>query len=128
MSEKKMTKKDFYNKIKTHMADFADVVEFCDNEIANLDNKALKAKERAAKKAAAGDALTDAILEVLSADAKTNADILEMLDVDEDVTVSKVAYRTNQLAKNGKAVKTEVAVADENGKNRKLVAYTAVGE
>ena len=121
---KKMTKKDFYTLIADAMADNADVVAFCEKEIAALDHKAEKAKERAAAKAAEGDALTDAILAVLTEEAMTNAEILAKLD-GEGLTVNKVAYRTNKLAQDGKAVKCEVTVADDNGKNRKLVAYTA---
>lgn len=119
-----MTKKDFYTLIADAMADNADVVAFCEKEIAALDHKAEKAKERAAAKAAEGDALTDAILAVLTEEAMTNAEILAKLD-GEGLTVNKVAYRTNKLAQDGKAVKCEVTVADDNGKNRKLVAYTA---
>lgn len=109
--------------IKDAMADNADVVAFCDKEIAALDNKATKAKERAAAKAAEGDALTDAILAVLNENPMTNAEILEKVG-GEDVSVNKIAYRANKLVADGKAVKTEVVVADANGKNRKLVAYT----
>ncbi len=123
-----MTEKDFYNTIKDAMADNADVVAFCDKKIAALDNKAAKAKERAAKKAAEGDAITEAIVAVLTAEAQTNADILDQIETDEDVTVAKIAYRTDKLAKAGRAVKTEVIVADDNGKKRKLVAYTAAAE
>ena len=123
MTDKKMTKKDYFNMIKDAMADNADVVAFCEKEIAALDNKAVKAKERAAKKAAEGDALMEAIAAVLGNEPMTNADILEAID--EDVTVNKVAYRTNALVKAGRAVKTEVTVPAENGgKARKLVAYT----
>lgn len=124
MTDKKMTKKDYFNMIKDAMADNADVVAFCEKEIAALDNKAVKAKERAAKKAAEGDALMEAIAAVLGDEPMTNADILEAIN-EEDVTVNKVAYRTNALVKAGRAVKTEVTVpAEDGGRARKLVAYT----
>ena len=125
MTDKKMTKKDFYNMIKDAMADNADVVAFCEKEIAAIDHKAVKAKERAAAKAAEGDALMDAIAAVLTDEPMTNADILAAI-ADEEATVNKIAYRTNALAKAGRAVKTEVTVAaEEGGRARKLVAYTA---
>ncbi len=124
MTDKKMTKKDFYNMIKDAMADNADVVAFCEKEIAAIDHKAVKAKERAAAKAAEGDALMDAIAAVLTDEPMTNADILAAI-ADEEATVNKIAYRTNALAKAGRAVKTEVTVAaEEGGRARKLVAYT----
>ena len=125
MTDKKMTKKDFYNMIKDAMADNAEVVAFCEKEIAAIDHKAVKAKERAAAKAAEGDALMDAIAAVLTDEPMTNADILAAI-ADEEATVNKIAYRTNALAKAGRAVKTEVTVAaEEGGRARKLVAYTA---
>jgi len=120
----KMTKRDLYNVIKNAMADNADVVAFCDKELAALDHKAEKAKERAAKKAAEGDALMDAVAAVLTDKPMTNADILAVI-TDEEATVNKIAYRANALVKAGRAVKTEVTVpAEEGGKARKLVAYT----
>lgn len=124
MTDKKMTKKDFYNMIKDAMADNADVVAFCEKEIAAIDNKAAKAKERAAAKAAEGDALMDAIAAVLTDEPMTNADILAAI-ADEEATVNKIGYRTNMLAKTNRAVKTEVVIpAEEGGRARKLVAYT----
>lgn len=117
-----MTKKDFYNKIKTLVTD-TDVIDFCDKEIAALDAKAAKAKERAAKKAAAGDALLDAIAAVLTDEPMTLTDIVDALGMD-GVTVNKVSARGATLVANGLAVKTEVAVPDADGKNRKRVAYT----
>ena len=117
----KMTKKDFYNKIKTLVTD-TDVIDFCDKEIATLDAKAAKAKERAAKKAAAGDALLDAIAAVLTDEAMTLTDIVDALDMD-GVTVNKVSARGATLVDNGLAVKTEVVVAGADGKNHKRVAY-----
>lgn len=124
MTDKKMTKKDYFNMIKDALADNADVVAFCEKEIAALDHKAVKAKERAAAKAAEGDALMDAIAAVLTDEPMTNADILAAI-ADEEATVNKIAYRTNMLAKSNRAVKTEVTIpAEEGGRTRKLVAYT----
>ena len=44
----------------------ADVVEFCQDQIADLDKKAAKAKERAAAKKAESDELTDLVYSVLT--------------------------------------------------------------
>jgi len=124
----KMTKRDLYNVIKNAMADNADVVAFCDKELAALDHKAEKAKERAAKKAAEGDALMDAVAAVLTDKPMTNADVLTAMfekGLVTECSVNKVAYRTNALAKAGRAVKTEVTVPGEEGaRARVLVAYT----
>ena len=121
MTEKKMTKKDYFNLIKDAMADNADVVAFCEKEIAAIDNKAVKAKERAAKKAAEGDALKDAVQAALTDEPMTAAEIVEKSG--GEATVGKVQYRANALVKDGAAAKGEVVVEDENGKARKLVGY-----
>ena len=120
----KMTKKDFYNVIKDAMADNADVVAFCDNEIALLEKKAAKAKATAAAKKAEGDALTDAVFAVLTDEVQSTADIAAQID-GPDVTVAKVSYRLTQLVKNGKAVKSEIQIPAADGvKARKIAGYT----
>ena len=96
---------------------------FAKNEIALLDAKAAKAKERAAVKRAEGDALTDAVREALTEEAATIADIAARIE-GEDVTVGKVQFRLNQLAKNGEAIKGEITIpATEGSKARKVVSY-----
>ena len=120
----KITRKDYFNMIKAALADNADIVAFCDKEIAAIDHKADKARERAAIKAQEPDTLMDAVLAVLTNEPMTNADILAAI-ADEDVSVNKIAYRANALVKAGKALKTEVTIpATDEHKARKLVAYT----
>lgn len=96
---------------------------FCENEIALLDKKAEKAKERAATKRAEGDALTDAVRGALTGEFKSIADIAARIE-GEDVTVAKVQYRLGQLAKNGEAVKEQITIPGSEGqKARKVMAY-----
>lgn len=45
--EKKMTKKEMFSMIKAILADNAEVVAFCDNEIALLDKKSASKKAKA---------------------------------------------------------------------------------
>lgn len=96
---------------------------FCENEIALLDKKAEKAKERAATKRAEGDALTDAVRGALTGEFESIADIAARIE-GEDVTVSKITYRLTQLAKNGEAVKEQITIPGSEGqKARKVMAY-----
>ena len=80
--EKKITKREMFEAIKTGCTtgewtvSDVEVAEFCDNEIALLDKKAIKAKERAAEKRAAGDELTDAVRAALTDEFAVIADIL----------------------------------------------------
>lgn len=130
----KVTKKDYYNNIIQAMKtgevtiDPVDIIAFCENEIAMLDRKAEKAKERAAAKKADGDALTDAVRAVLTDEFAITADITlkvaEALGDDAEVTIHRVQYRLTQLAKNGEAEVTDMKIeATENTKARTLKAY-----
>lgn len=107
----------------------ADVIAaWAEKKIAQLDHKAAKAKETAAKKKAEGDALTDAVKEALGPEFETIADIAARIE-GEDVTVSKISYRLNALFKTeGSGVeKGEVVVKGEDGKSRRLVGYRYAG-
>lgn len=106
-----------------------EIVEFCNKEIAALDKKAAKAKERAASKAAEADELTALVAAALATDEyKTIADVAAVVaETDGDATVSKVTYRLTKLVKDGAAEKTEVTVpGKDGGKARKVVAYRAI--
>lgn len=124
---KKMTKKAMYEFIANTLSDNDEVVKFCANEIALLDKKAAKAKEKAAEKRAANDALADAVYAVLSdTDFEPIADITARVDGDE-VTAAKVTYRLSQLVKAGAAEKAEIVIeATDGGKGRKCVGYRKV--
>ena len=102
-----------------------DVIEFCTNEIALLDKKAAKAKERAAVKAAEGDALYALVESVLTEEFRPIAEIAaDVAMQDAEATVSKVTYRLGQLVKNEVAEKKEVIIPGAEGtKARKLQAY-----
>ena len=108
--------------------DFDGILEFCDKEVIALDNKNAKAKERAAKKRAEGDALTGIVLDELTDELETIADItlrVAAREGCEDVTVGKVQYRLSALAKEGRATKGEVVIpATETTKKSTKVAYS----
>ena len=117
----KVTKKEKYAIIAEAMADNAMIVEFCENEIAALERKAEKAKERAAKKKAEGDELKNVVASILTSEFQTISDVAEQIE-GEDITVGKISYRLNALVKEGIAVKEDVTV-EVNGKNSKRKAY-----
>ena len=102
--------------------DLEGIIEFCQKEIDALDNRAVKAKERAAAKRAEGDELQAAVLAALTDDFATRQEITDRVEGD-GVTLSKVGYRLTQLVKNGDAVKDEMVVAGEDGKNRRITVY-----
>ena len=123
MAEKKITKAEVLAIIAEAMADNADVVAYCENELTLLENKKVKAKERADAKRAAGDELQVAIAGVLTADPQTREDILTAtveVTGDEELTVGKIQAKLNNLVKFNQASKCNVKT--EDGKTR--VAYT----
>lgn len=101
---------------------------FAENEIALLDKKAVKAKERAAQKRADGDELTDAVRSAMSTETfEPIAEIAARIE-GEDVTVAKVTYRLTQLVKNGEAEKQELTIPGSEGqKARKVQGYKLIG-
>ena len=104
----------------------ADVVKaFCDKEIAALDSKAAKAKERAAAKKAEADVLMDQVKDALTGEFQVIADIAAAVaEVNADATVSKVTYRLGKLVESGDAEKTQVTIpATETTQARKVQAY-----
>ena len=128
----KITKREMYEAIAKAMeageCKYAPdvVIEFCENEIALLDKKAAKAKERAATKKAEADELMEVVAEALSEDFEPIAEIAGRIQGD-DVTVAKVQYRLRKLAEAGRAEKSEITIPGGEGvKARKVVGYRAI--
>lgn len=130
----KITKRAMFEAIKetfetgTCKFDAATVMAFCDKEIASLDAKAAKAKERAAAKKAEADVLMDQVRDALTGEFQTIADIAAAVaEVNADATVSKVTYRLTKLVEAGDAEKTDVTVPGVDGaKARKVKAFRIV--
>lgn len=135
--EKKITKREMFEAIKAGCTtgewtiSDAEIAEFCDNEIALLDKKAIKAKERAAEKKAAGDELTDAVRAALTDEFTIIADIAAKVaeTYGEDATIARVTYRLTQLVKNGEAENGDVKVEGGEGqKTRTIKAYRILND
>lgn len=121
MADKKITKAEILAIIKEGMADNAEVVAYCDNELVLLENKKIKAKERADAKRAEGDELQAVIKSVLTDVPQTRDEILAHFEnADGELTVGKIQAKLNNLVKFEQASKTEVKT--EDGKKR--TAYT----
>lgn len=131
MENTKITKRDYYNEIIKAMTtgefdiDPELIAQFCKDEIALLDKKAAKAKERNAAKAAEADALLAFVEAALSTDEfKTIKDITDaVLVYDPDATTSKVTNRLTKLINAEIAEKQEVSVTNANGSKSKRQGY-----
>ena len=105
-----------------------DFVEFCQDQIADLDKKAAKAKERAAAKKAESDELTDLVYSVLTDEYQTIADITVIVaETVPDVSASKVTARLTKLFNAGSIEKEQISVEDSEGKKRKCMGYCLAG-
>ena len=127
----KITKREMYEAIKETFEtgsckyDAATVTAFCDKEIAALDAKAAKAKERAAAKKAEADVLMGQVEDALTDEFQVIADIAAAVAAENaDATVSKVTFRLTKLVEAEVAEKTQVTIpATETTKARKVQAY-----
>lgn len=130
----KITKREMFMAIKetfeTGSCKFdADTVKaFCDKEIASLDAKAAKAKERAAAKKAEADVLMGQVEDALTDEYQTIADIAAAVaEVNPDATTSKITYRLTKLVEAEVAEKSQVVIpATADTKARKVQAYRLV--
>ena len=104
------------------------LIAFCEDEIASLEKKAAKAKETAAAKKAAPDALVATIESALTGEFQTVAEILAVVnETDAEATAQKVVYRLGKMVEAGSVERTEVSVpATETSKARKVKAFRAL--
>ena len=122
-----MTKREKFERVMNFVAgtevSFSDeerveMLEWCEKEIAALNAKNEKAKERAAEKRQEGDKLRETVKGVLGDEPMTINAIIEAIG-DESLTPAKVTARTRQLVAAGEITKSIVKV-----EGRKLTAYT----
>jgi hypothetical protein len=126
----KMTKTEMFTAIRDYFAGNEmderatneAIMEFCDNEIAILDKRAVKAKERAAEKKAQGDELTETVFSLLTEEPMSRQEVTDLVN-DPEVTLAKVGYRLSALVKAGRAVKEDAVVVGEDGKSKKMAVY-----
>lgn len=129
------TKRDFYEAIIKAMEtgetniEPDKIIEFCENEIALLDKKADKAKERAAAKKAEVDELMEKVYAVLSdTEFMTRNAVMDALgDMPEDVSIAKVGARLTKMVNNQTVEKSELTVANAEGKKSKVMGYRKLG-
>lgn len=131
MSTVKITKRERYESIMALCEtvgavegfDMDGIVAFCQKEVDALAARAQKAKDRAAEKRAEGDELQSAVLEALTDELATRQEITDRVDPSYEASVAKIGYRLTSLVKAGKAVKEEITIAGEDGKNKRVAAY-----
>lgn len=120
-NEKKITKKEYFGMLKdlvneSDVENKGELIYFIESQIASIETKAAKAKERAEAKKAEGDELRETVKSVLTNEFQ-DAETITALINDEEVTKNKVIARLTQLVNLGEVEKTDVK--NESGKTRK---------
>lgn len=117
------TKREYFEEIKVALTEAgadAEYIEFLDEEIEKINDRAAKNKARREEKKAEGDGLKDAIYGHIGEEPITPAELVEaVIDEYPDVTKNKVAYRVGVLVKEGAVEKIDIKTED----GRKAVAY-----
>ena len=124
MADVKMTKKDWFEELKgiveaSEYAQKDEAVAFIDAQIELLDNKAEKAKVRAAAKKAETDELKAIVASLLTEELQT-ADVIAAKIEGEDISKQKVVSRLTALVKDGVAVKEQIKVEKDKKMAYKL--------
>lgn len=122
--EKKITKKEYYEILKSiveesEVENKEDLVAFIDKQVKTIENKASKAKEKAAEKKAEGDELRAAVKSVLTTESQTIDEILRQIE-GEDLSRAKVIARLTQLIKSEEAKREEVKAEDR----KRIMVYS----
>lgn len=134
MTKTKITKRDNYNTLRECVLDHMDwfeegeadqLVAFIDKELANLDKRAANAKKYAAKNKASGDALTEAVADVLEENQAymTIPEIVAAINADLGPTPQKLTYRLNKLVEAGTIEKETTSIKEEGKTARKINVY-----
>lgn len=101
-----------------------DILSYCDTALKQLESKAEKAKERAAKNKSKGDELRVEVLSHITEEYQTADAILDMVEGFEDITKPKVVARLTQLVKAGEVEKAQIKTED----GRKVMGYKLISE
>ena len=130
----KLTKKDFYAALRGMVegVEFVgeipadEVLAFIDKTVEQIENKATKAKEKAAEKKNEGDELFNAVVRALTCELQTIDKITETVLAatgDAEITKSKVTARLT------KAVNADIACKEQvkGVSGRKVMAYALKG-
>lgn len=118
--EKKMTKRDYYEKLReiTMQEENAQLTDFIDGQLMVLVKKAEKAKEKAIAKRNDEDELRKEVRSLLTNEYQTIEDITNKV-TNTDATKAKVVARLTKLVKGN--IVEKIDVKDEEG--RKIKAY-----
>lgn len=117
----KITEREIYNSILNGTVDQAVLCDFAEKKLAQLDKRNASAQRRAAAKRAEGNAITEEIFGILSAERMTREQVAQAYG--SELSVAKVGSRLNQLVEAGRVQKETIKVANAEGRMVNKVAY-----
>lgn len=126
MVEKKATEKEMYEVIKAIVAgsdEYAEIVEFCDKKIAQINRRRERDAEKRAEKKEKVDEIRTLVFGCLWEEAVTADMVMDSIDaalIEEfEITIYKVRNRLSALVRDGVAKKCEKKV---DGKTAYILA------
>ena len=111
MANKKITKREYYELIKSKLADNADIVAFCDHEIELLDNrkKTTDGEKKLTPKQKENLALVATILDNMEVDTIYSiSDMQRKIEVCKELTNQKISSLIRQAMADGTIERVEV--------------------
>ena len=111
MANKKITKREYYELIKSKLADNADIVAFCDHEIELLDNrkKTTDGEKKLTPKQKENLALVATILDNMEVDTIYSiSDMQRKIEVCKELTNQKISSLIRQAMSDGTIERVEV--------------------
>lgn len=111
MANKKTTKREYYELIKSKLADNADIVAFCDHEIELLDNrkKTTDGEKKLTPKQKENLALVATILDNMELDTIYSiSDMQRKIEVCKELTNQKISSLIRQAMADGTIERVEV--------------------
>lgn len=125
MTNSKITEREIYTAMIEGTIDAETLREFAEKKLIQLDKRNASAKARAEKKRAEGDAVMEAVFDLIDSEAKTRGEITEMFNAtaEESLSEAKIGAKLNALYNAGRIDKTNVKVANPDGKASTKVGY-----
>ena len=111
MANKKTTKREYYELIKSKLADNAEIVAFCDHEIELLDNrkKTTDGEKKLTPKQKENLALVATILDNMEVDTIYSiSDMQRKIEVCKELTNQKISSLIRQAMSDGTVERVEV--------------------
>ena len=116
-----ITERELYTQMINGTISQESLVAFAEKKLAQLDKRNVSAQRRAAVKRAEGNAITEDIFGILSAERMTREQVAQAYG--SELSVAKVGSRLNQLVEAGRVQKETIKVANAEGKMTNKVAY-----